>query len=275
MKGKNNIIRMQFFHMLSRNEFKISLTAVLFFIAISFCELCGKVLGLDISQLYSAAYGWIGHAAMLDIPVMQFFFFLLIFFISSLTFSDSQFVDGKINAKNMIITRCSRKSYILSGAFVNLSGAFLVILIPFLLSLIFSFLIFPIHSSVQYFSNAPTWSSPDKIYALFPSLIYCHPFLYDILAIFYMAVCAGIFAMLSFTLSFFIKRRLLILCIPTLLIIMEDMLFPGNNAFSYYLYMVGMRDTSIFIYLGIPIGVSIVCCFLLYLKIYKMRDELT
>ncbi len=276
MKEKNAVIKMQFRHMLSRTEFKVSLTAVLLVVAISFLVLCTKVWGLDFSNLYSAAYGWVGNAAPLDINIMQMFFVLLIFFVGSMAFSDSQYVDGKINAKTMIITRCSRKNYIISGAFVSFLGAFLVIFVPFIFSQLLSFSIFPVQSSVQtVFNSNPSWVKPYRFDTLFPSLTYNNPYLYNLISIFYMSVCAGIFAVLSFCLSFFIKRgRLLIIGIPTILVFVEDFIFPGSNSFTYYLYMGGIRNMSIYMYLGVPIGVLTVCCLLIFTKINRIKDEL-
>jgi hypothetical protein len=275
---------MQFRHMFSRMEFKISLTAVLLVVAVSFIELCCHVYGFDKSQLYSAAYGWIGHPDFLQIDIMQMFFVLFIFYIGSMAFSDSQFVDNKIKARDMIVTRCSRKSYIMSGAVVSFLAAFLVIFVPFILSQLLSFVIFPVHSSVSgFFSQDPasgvlpgiSASRVERLYGLFPSLLNSHPLLYNLISIFYMSACAGALALLSFAIAFFIRRgRLLVIGIPAILIILGDALLPMNYAFSYYLYMGGMLHQSILMYLGFPIGVLAVSSLLIVIKIRMLRDEL-
>jgi hypothetical protein len=284
MKEKNQVFQMQFRHMFSRLEFKISLTAVLLVVAVSFIELCCHVYGLDRSQLYSAAYGWIGHPDFLNINIMQMFFVLFIFYIGSMAFSDSQFVDSRIRARDMIVTRCSRRSYILSGAAVSFLGAFLVIFVPFILSQLLSYVIFPVHGTVTgVFSDIPSSGltagrSPwkyERFYSLFTSLLDNHPLVYNLISIFYMSACAGALAVISFSTAFFIRRgRLLVIGIPAILVLIGDTLLPMNYAFSYYLYMGGMLHQTILMYLGLPIGALAVSGLLIAFKIHVLRDEL-
>lgn len=278
MKEKNHIFRMQFLQMLSRTEFKISLTAVLLVVSASYWQLCGSVWGLDRSRLYSAGYGWIGHAAILGIQVMQMFYILLIFFVGSMTFSDSFFVNRKLRVQNIIVTRCQQGSYIFSGAVVSFLGAFLVIFVPFLFSQVLSLVIFPLMSEVPtVFNGTPSWDFSEFI-TLFPTISYNHPYFYNLIAIFYMSFCTGVMAVLSYAISFFIRRvRLLIIGIPTILVILETTVgdISGQSfGFSYYLYMGGISNQSVLFYFIFPLSILAVSCLMIYFRGYRMRDEL-
>lgn len=276
VKTGTHIFRMQFCHMLARTEFKISLTAVLLVIGTSFYTICSHVYGNDQSQLYSAAYGWMGHAAILDIQIMQIFFILFIFFIGSMAFADSQFVDKKLRIRDIIVTRCSLYNYVISGGIVSFIGAFLVILVPFLFSLCLSYILFPIHGAVpQGFYNTPSWQN-DIFTSFLSPMYYNHPFIYDIVAIFYMSFCAGVFAVFSFALSFYIKRgRLLIIGLPTILVIVESALFPGASTFTNYLFMGYIIGQTFQFYIGFPLVILLLSCILIWAKTDKRQDELS
>jgi hypothetical protein len=275
VKSFINVFKMQFLHMLSRKEFKISLTATLAFVAISFFELCTKFYGVDKSEVISSSYGWIGNAPLLDIQVANIFFFLIIFFVASLAFSDSQFVDKEINIRGPIITRCSKKTYMAAGAAVTFLGAFLVIFIPFVFSQLLSLIVFPVQSFVKNtYAQVPAWDKGIEVHTLFSWLFYNRPYLYNFIAIVYMSVCSGILALLAFAVSHYLKHRLLILCLPTLVVFVYDICTPFNFQFSYYLDMGGIIGQTYFVYFGFPAFILLASAVLLYVRLRKGRDEI-
>lgn len=276
VKTGANIFKMQFRHMLARTEFKISLTVVLLVIATSFYVLCGKVYGSDNGQLCSAAYGWLGRSTDLDIRIMSIFYYLFVFFIGSMAFSDSQFVDRKIKVRSMILARCSLREYIASGALVSFLGGFLVMFIPFIFSQLISYIILPLHG-VGFTLNAglPSWQDNPFDSFLAP-IFYNHPTIYNLIAILYLSFCAGALALLSFALSHYIKKgRLLIVGLPAIMVIVEGAIFPGNRTFSYYLMLGGIEGQTIQVYLGVPLCVLLVSCIMLLFKTRLLRDELS
>lgn len=279
MNGFSSILKMQFRHMAARREFKAAFTVTLAFVVFAFFEECAQIKGADRAGLYSAASGWIGNAGFRSVWTMQLFYMLFILLAGSLAFSDSQFMDGKRNIRNAIVTRCPRKAYILAGAAVSFCGAFLVIALPLLASQLLSFLVFPLQSSV---AGDPGTPAPSYLAAqswtgalTFTWLYYQHPYLYNLLTVFYDAFCAGAFALLSFVLSFFVKRgRILIIGIPTFLVCAEDIIPWGSYDISCYFFDVALVGKSDLFFIAIPLAVLAVDAVFLFLKIHILRDEL-
>lgn len=278
MSNFRSIFKVQLLHMISRLEFKISMTVSLFVVVYAFYSQCKRNTGGDIAGLASAAFSWIGNAADLQLMYIQLFFIFFAFFIGALAFSDSQFVDTKIKIRSIITTRCSRKSYILSGAVVSFCGAFAVIFIPFMISQLLSFLIFPVHSfNDNPFAALQTWDFRSRVGDLvFTSIYYNHPYLYNLFMIFYASVCTGAFAVLSFVLSFFIKRgRVLVVGLPTIAVAIVNTTLPTKYCISYYIYITAMPGKSDVFFVAVPVGIMAICSLIICTKINYLQDELS
>lgn len=215
MKEFSYLFRVQTKRLLTRKRGKLAVTIFLFILTISFVEQCIAAYGWDQTKLYSAAAGWAGSGTSAN-QTMQFFYHLLIFPLAALPFADCVYEDRKRRVFSCILSRCSHRSYLLSGVLLSFFSGFVLILVGLAVSQILSFLLFPvdglsIHNSVE------TFYSFDSKAILLPFLHWNAPYLENVLYIFYAAFVAGGFSLVSYVLTFFIKRgELLFLFVPTL-----------------------------------------------------------
>jgi hypothetical protein len=192
-------------------------------------------------------------------------------------FADSQYVDGRIRVRSMVVTRCTVKSYVISGAAISFLGAFFIMLIPFLFSQLLTFVMFPLHSYLRYTCGwgSATWERVYPVDILFPYLYYHHPYLLNLITIIYVSVSAGTMAVFSFALSLYLKKgRLFVLGIPTILVVVSSYLLPRNDVFTYCLISGAVLSPTLAIYLLYPVGTLVLSIVLITLKNHYLRDEL-
>lgn len=248
MKTNNGMFQMQLSRMVTRSQFKIAWVLSFAFIAVAFAEECFSLWGTDRSVLYSASSGWIGNASVLMGNVMQVFYFFAIFMIAALPFSDSFLEDRKNHSLAPVLTRGTWNSYWRSGILLTFLGGFLVIFIPLLVSQLLSFLLFPV-SGGKMTSDWGGWSISSTLSEgyVFPYLAFHHPYLHNILFVFYSSFLAGLTAVGSYLLSLLgVHKKLLVLGLPTIFwviytavitfiapgLVFQVYLYPNENIFK-------------------------------------------
>lgn len=241
MKQLKNIFLMQLRHMISRREFKISLGLSMLFVTAAFLESCFTLWGKDRSELYSASAGWVGNINLMQNQTMQVFYFLGIFIIAALAFSDDYLISRNNRILPAILARTSFRQYFLSGTLASFLGGFIVILIPLAISQLLSFLVLPFSGVEPFLTNA-SWE--DTTYTagyLFPFLKYQHPYLNNMVFLVYASVFAGIMSAVSYLISFFIRRsKLFVIGLPSIIAIVFGAVLAivtGSGGFAVDIYL--------------------------------------
>lgn len=242
MKTNKGILQLQISRLLTRNGFKIACVLSILFIFAGYIETCFSVWGEDQANLFSAAYGWLGNVNIVSENVMQIFYFFGICILAALPFSDSFLEDKLGRILPAILGRCSWKSYLHTGIILTFLSGFTVIFIPLLISLFLSLIMFPVGGDLPMGDwGSGAWGSlailSDSY--LFPSLVFDHPYLNDIIFIFYSSIFAGLNAVGSYILSLLgVRKKLFVLCTPTILLLLYSSIMNFiSNKLSVYIYL--------------------------------------
>lgn len=225
MKSKKGIFNVQVSRLLNRNEFKIAWVLSMLFVTAAFIEACFMIWGRDKSVLFSAALGWIGNKNIFSGTVIYVFYFFAVSLIASLPFSDSFLKDKHSRSLSAILTRCEWGSYIKSGLFLTFVSGFLVILVPLLLSQALAFIVFsPAGDMPMRIWGTGAWdAAPVTDACVFPALALNHPYLNNMIFIFYASLFAALNAVISYVISLLgVSKKLFVLCLPTILCIVYN-----------------------------------------------------
>ncbi|WP_313294124.1 hypothetical protein [Faecalispora jeddahensis] len=231
MQDFPHMFQLQTRRMWRQGRFGILFLAMAIIVTLSFAETCVVVYGKDISNLDSAATGWIARVPVLNAEdpwhprVFDLFLNFLLLPFGALVFADFYYTDQKSGMYPVLITRCSANVYHLSGALLCFLGAFLVITIPLLISQVLMFSLLPTDTTINIYMNGmdPLWqgkimSNPSRI--LFPGLVLNHPYLANLMFIMYDGLLAASWALVSYVLSYFLRaNRFLSLLLPTISIL--------------------------------------------------------
>lgn len=242
MKSKKGIFNVQLSRLLSRNEFKIAWVLSMLFVTAAFIEACCMVWGKDKSELFSAALGWIGNKNIFLGTVMFVFYFFAVSIIASLPFSDSFLKDKHSRSLCAVLTRCEWGSYIRSGLFLTFISGFIVIFVPLLLSQALAFIVFsPAGDMPMKIWGTGAWDAvPATDACVFPALALNHPYLNNMIFIFYASLFAALNAVISYVISLLgVSKKLFVLCLPTILCIVYNGIigFVSNSLrIDIYLY---------------------------------------
>lgn len=238
------MFNMQFRRLCARNEAKYAVTIMLIMITAAFIESCLRFQGEDAGAVPCAAYGWVGNMDNMQIQSMHTLYLFLLFLIAALVFADSFFVDVKSRIANLIAMRSSLPVYLASTGLLAFLGGFLIVCVPFLLSQAFALVVFPAVGAANSFTTMINTNASDSGWtmvfaqnALFPPLFFNHPYLNNLVFIFYASFWAGIMSLMSFVISLFTRKsRLVVLGVPTLVFLLTFFLLPQSMAPANYLY---------------------------------------
>lgn len=289
MKNFSQIFRFQFRHMVTRRRFCLLFLIVAAVITLSFLDICYRYYGMDIGVVPPPAMGWIGRTpngaggtwALYVFAIFLEFFLLAV---GALVFSDFYLTDQKEGTYTILITRSSANAYHLSGALLCFLGAFSMIFLPLLLFYPITFVFFPSDAIINPFQSTRSFFDLSRVKdhsVLFPNLFYSHPHLSNFVFIFYNSLLAGAWALVSYTLSYFLKfSRILVIVLPTAFLLLGgyvcDLMMEKSIALIQYTnptWFSGDRYLAVFwAYLLIPLLFSIIVITLRLRK--KKADEL-
>lgn len=214
-------LRFQFKIMVFKKGFKISFTLMML-LSIG-CILYYSIvnLGNDISNVISPRYAYMFYNNQYSSILM-----LLIPIISMLPFSSSFFVDSKLNYNNIIISKIGIWRYYISKGICCMIGSFLIFFIPLIINILLNQLVFPesgMSSTYEtFFSLFKTQYSSNEGYrnASIPmlNLYITHPQLYNLLFAFLISLFSSICSLLSYSLTFFMKKYPYLSSIPMIII---------------------------------------------------------
>ncbi|MDM8271801.1 hypothetical protein [Thermophilibacter provencensis] len=250
-------------------------------VAASFAQTLASFWGHDAGELPSAAAGWAGNADYLGVAPWAVLVFFLLFIVSSSAFADTLYLDVRCRAAGCVATRTTTARYVWATACAAALAAFVVVLVPLLLSQALALLVFPASAPdgfVTSFNDAA--SMPDvfgtgSMELLLWDLRWSHPYLHNLIFICYDALWAAIMAAASVAVSLYTRRsRLVVLGAPTLVYLLSLFVLPRWAALSNYLYPGAAPETSLAFMALAPLAATLAVVAAIAWALARGRDVL-
>lgn len=218
-----SFFRLEFREMLRRRDFAIAFSVSLAVSLASFLYDAIALFGTDRLTHYAAWFTWgpIGKPRSSYTLCWGMIFMFALPFLSALAFSPYHYDNRKSGVINPVLTRCGRRRYYISTALVTFIGGFLVIFVPMLLNQLLCLLVAPV-TSMQSIAGTPfnEYESLSSLY--FPGLFANSPYLYNFIFMLLPSAVGGLFALLSYSVSLFVKKyRFFVLTIPAMLYVVS------------------------------------------------------
>ena len=249
--------------MFDRLEYRIAFCLFSAVCCASFIEECINYGGFDASALPSAALGWIGHYVSNDISVLPVCLFLFFPLLASIAYSDALMVDAARGSARPLAVRTTTKRYLLASCICSFVGAFLLFVIPLLLSQLLSFLLFPVEASPfgMRVSIYATLDAPiDATGYVLGGLWVSAPYLYNILRALYVGIFAGVVSIVTFAVSLNVSwRRVGVLGCTSLAYLVATLVLPERLRPALFL-LPNVYGTSpeLWAWIGCPLVLSLV-----------------
>lgn len=256
--------------------------ALLFMLAVvaaSFAQVLASFWGHDAGELPSAAVGWAGNADYLGVAPWAVLVFFLLFVVSSAGFADALYLDVRCGTAACVATRTITARYVWATAGAAALTAFVIVLVPPLLSQALALLVFPVSAPdgfVTSFNDAA--SMPDvfgtgELELLLWDLWWSHPYLHNLIFICYDALWAAVMATASVAVSLYTRKsRLVVLGAPTLVYLLSQFALPRWAVLSSYLYPSVAPETSVAFMACAPLAVALAVAAAIAWALARGRD---
>lgn len=274
-------LRIHWKRLFSRKEYMFVVTFFFAIITAGFWESCLCVKDGFTNTLNSSAVGWMMYADnQREGTVIHVLFTYLYALLAALIYGDSLTTDRRERVLPFAAVRATGRVYLYSGAAVAFLGAFITFFGVFAISQALAFLVFPVESSFFGFYSEPSWEQGLRDYTyLFPTLFYQYPYLNNLLQTFFSSIWAGVFAVMAYTSSLFMRNRLLVLGLPQIFLILQSFAstLPSyyNYGIVYYLYpTMGVKQNSVLFFFLAPLAMLLLLGALLALGVRKREESL-
>ena len=277
----HGIFRMQLARAAHSRMARYAFLFMLLVVAASFAQTLASFWGHDAGELPSAAVGWAGNADYLSVAPWAVLVFFLLFIVSSSAFADTFYLDVRCRAAGCVAKRTTTTRYVWATAAAAALTAFVVVLVPLLVSQALALLVFPVSAPdgfVTSFNDAA--SMPDvfgtgSMELLLWDLRWSHPYLYNLIFICYDALWAAIMAAASVAVSLYTRKsRLVVLGAPTLVYLLSLFVLPRWASLSSYLYPSATSEGSLAFMACAPVAVALVVAAAIAWALARGRDVL-
>lgn len=248
----HGIFRMQLVRAAHSRMARYAFLFMLLAVAASFAQTLTSFWGHDAGELPSAAVGWAGNADYLSVAPWAVLVFFLLFIVSSSAFADTLYLDVRCRAAGCVATRTTMARYVWATAGAAALTAFVIVLVPLLVSQALALLVFPVSAPdgfVTSFNDAasmPGVFGTGSMELLLWDLRWSHPYLHNLIFICYDALWAAVMAAASVAVSLYTRRsRLVVLGAPTLVYLLSQFVLPHWAVLSSYLYPGVASETSL------------------------------
>lgn len=213
------------------------------FVCVSFTLECLSLWGRDVAELPSAAVGWMGNYATMDTAFFIIYPALLMFPLASMACGDVLLRDRDSQSIISVVSRRSITTYVCSGASASFVVGFATALVPLVFSMLLPLLVFPLgagqdsllYSVSDFAANVDTHNVLAVANMPLSELYVSNRYLHNMLFCLYDALWAGIFSLVSFSVSLFVRNRLVVLGMPTVLYLLTSYFFPPSFVLMYHL----------------------------------------
>lgn len=232
MGSFGSVLRVHMRRMMDRLEYKVAFCLFSAACCLSFIEECVHYLGFDKNALPSAALGWIGHYISNDAMILPTC--LLIFFplLASLAYADAPLVDARRGTAHALATRTCAHDYLLASALCAFAGAFVLFVVPLLVTQVLAFIVFPVETP-EFGMQVSLGSSLDYPSAvegyLLGSMQVSVPYLYNVVRTLYVGVFAGSVALVTLAVSLYVPwGRIQVLGLTSLIYLVCTLVLPAG-----------------------------------------------
>ncbi len=255
-----------------KKEFYISILIILF-INLFHAFLCIRnSISLDVAleQTRTGEYQFILYNALIQLTSL---IIIVLPIVSAMVFADSSWIENKTKITNMIFFRLNYRKNIFIRFIMNILITMVILFLGFMFNYLVLRIVYGTGNRLSFWSDLgfkleynPAW--------FLENIRIMNPVLFVILISLSVSFVLGLLSGISYLLSFFIKKRVVIYFIPFLLIILSEVIlsFLGFNVslltFLQPFSMYGIRDFLVGCLLLIMISVF------LLLIILKKKDVL-
>lgn len=251
--------------MFSKQSFWIAFFGVLIYALATYLHYVQKYLGQDVSIMCE----WREITCINSTNDFFDYFKLLFPFLIVLPFATSYFQDNYYKMECAFARRMGRKKYFVAKGITCFLGGIMIILIPFLINLVLTYITFPQTGNLYEGSFIYTHLAWECYGDSYPAVavFFSHPFFYESIFCVALSLFAGIFSVLAYVCSFWVKKYMLLIFLPVYLLSWALALFPGGGIELLYFVSVGGTEHSYLIFIGIVLAILGVSVYLIRKKI--------
>lgn len=243
-----NVLRYELKRLFSRKEFFIVIVIAFFYISVDFIYHSVMLINSPLFELPSRYQMWLLYNKVRGQWGQLFAYFLIPLF-ATIPYSDSYLEDKRAGVINFIITRCDKRVYLFCKGIVVFFSGFIVVFAPLLFNQLLCFCLLPVYSPSENVFNHPTYNAYQFLSTVqLPKLHSINPYLHNLFYMLLNGVCAGIIALVSYSISFFRKmNRYLVVILAFLFYLLENFigkLISSSTTFSIADYLIILPFSS-------------------------------
>lgn len=236
-----------------------------------------KFYGADINTVPAAYSFYIGSGY---IEIFNKIYYVLMPLIAVAAFADSYYTDCENHTIYAVLSKCTLKHYYFGKLICVFISGFIVIIIPLLINFMLNLAVFPITSTVEFLNgfgqiqNQLYTSYPKDLLPIFFYRLFCtNQYLYELVYLLISSVFGGIFAVMTYQISFVFKgNRILLNCLLFIIINLlsvvlgklpvninlQSYIFAGyvGSGQSYFGLLIIISASILFIAAFIPIDIK-------------------
>lgn len=263
-------IFLEYKRLLTDKKFKLIFLIFLSLILASFTYTCYTVYGENLSSI--RAYYEMSIIQGIPSSFIRSALIILLPLISSIIYSDSYYQEYSTGVYKNIVTKISRKKYLLSKIIVNFSIVFFILFFLLFINELLTLITFPLQGYDSNFS-LPSYSIITHNEWFLDILRLSKPYLYNIVIIFNFCLISSILSTLTLVLCFSNTKKWLINCFSvfifyiTLMILSQILKIP-QLSFSSYIVFPAVGNIQSFL-----IIILILVFLILSLLLYSIKKE--
>lgn len=179
---------------------------------------------------YKAEYLYILYNSSVNLNMIIIIVFPII---CSTILSDINFIENKQKTNNFLYTRLNQKKLIFSRFIIILITVFLINFLSFLLNYFSLYFIYGSGNALSHFQS-PAFYMVSKDFLFLDSLRLSNVHLFLTLITVHVSFLLSLLSVLSYSLSFFVKQKILVYVCPFIILILAEFTLPlfGLNAYS-------------------------------------------
>lgn len=178
---------------------------------------------------YKAEYLYILYNPYVNLNMIIIIVFPII---CSTILSDINFLEKKQKTNNFLYTRLSSKKLVISRFVIIIFTVFLINFLAFLLNYISFYFIYGSGNALSHFQS-PAFYMISKNFLFMDSLRLSNLPLFIICITAHVSLILGLLSGLAYSISFFVKQKIIIYIFPFLILILAEFILPLFNLSSY------------------------------------------
>ena len=214
-------------YLFHKREFYVAIIIAFFLnlIHVILCVVESMRTGIFYETMPSSEYQFILYNPIITLSSLIIIIFPIMF---SIIFSDSNFLENKRKTVYLLALRMNNKKNIFSRIFLSAITTFIICFMSFSFNYILLRIIYGSGNIVTYYQEVAFHLTSQPSWFLDELRLY-NPVLFTFIINILVSLMYSLLVALSYTVSFFMKNRLVIYFIPLCFIILTELLFPILN----------------------------------------------